>query len=54
MRFVVVLAALALLAGCGDDDETEAPAGTATSAQFAELTVTVDGRHRGERLRRRT
>ena len=42
MRFVVVLAALALLAGCGDDDETEAPAGTATPAQFAELTVTVD------------
>ena len=40
MRFVVVLAALALLAGCGDDDETEAPA--STPAQLAELTVTVD------------
>jgi len=40
MRFVVVLAALALLAGCGEDEETEAPA--STPAQLAELTVTVD------------
>ena len=40
MKIVVVLAALALLAGCGEDDETESPAGT--PAQLAELTVTVD------------
>ncbi|HET8758077.1 MAG TPA: hypothetical protein VFM58_18800 [Solirubrobacteraceae bacterium] len=39
MRFVVVLAALALLAGCGDDDETEAPA---QQAPFADLAVTVN------------
>jgi len=40
MRFLVVLVGLALLAGCGDDDETEAPA--STPAQFADLTVTVE------------
>jgi hypothetical protein len=38
MRFVVVLAALALLAGCGDDDETEAPA---SRPALADLTVVV-------------
>ena len=40
MKFVVLLAALALVAGCGEDDETEAPA--STPAQFADLTVTVE------------
>jgi hypothetical protein len=36
MRIVVVLAALALLAGCGDDDEQ------AAAPALADLTVTVD------------
>ena len=40
MRFVVVLAALVFVAGCGEDDETEAPAGT--PAEMAQLTVIVD------------
>jgi hypothetical protein len=35
MRFVVVLAALALLAGCGEDAQPMAP-------RLADLTVTVD------------
>src|SRR5215212_1836248 len=37
MRIVIVVAALALLVGCGEDDE---PA--AAPARLAELTVTVD------------
>jgi hypothetical protein len=40
MRLVLALVAVALLAGCGDDDEAEAPA--STPAQFADLTVTVE------------
>jgi hypothetical protein len=40
MRFAVVLVGLALVAGCGEDDEAEAPA--SSSPQLAELTVTVD------------
>jgi hypothetical protein len=39
MKLVVVLAALALLAGCGEDDQ-EQPA--QAPAQLADLTVTVD------------
>jgi ABC-type glycerol-3-phosphate transport system substrate-binding protein len=39
MRIVVVLAALAVLAGCGEDD-TEQPA--QAPSQFADLTVTVN------------
>jgi hypothetical protein len=41
MRFVVVLVALALVAGCGEDEETEAPASSQTP--FADLTVSVSG-----------
>jgi hypothetical protein len=40
MRIVVVAAALALLAGCGEDEEQ--PAAAPTPAGLAELTVTVD------------
>jgi hypothetical protein len=36
MRIVIVVAALALLAGCGRDEQAAAP------ARLAELTVTVD------------
>jgi hypothetical protein len=39
MRFVVIVAALALLVGCGEEDDTETPA--SAPAQLAELTVTV-------------
>jgi len=39
MRFVVVLAALVLVAGCGEDDDSEAPA---SAPRLADLTVTVD------------
>jgi hypothetical protein len=39
MRIVVLLAALALVAGCGEDDETEAPASTPA---LADLTVVVN------------
>jgi hypothetical protein len=41
MKVVLVLVGLALLAGCGDDDETEAPA--STPAQFADLKIVVNG-----------
>jgi hypothetical protein len=40
MKIVLILVALVLVAGCGEDDETEAPA--STPAQFADLTVTVE------------
>jgi hypothetical protein len=40
MKVVLVLVGLALLAGCGDDDETEAPA--STPAQFADLKLVVN------------
>jgi hypothetical protein len=40
MRFVLVLVALVLVAGCGEDDETEAPASSQTP--FADLTVSVE------------
>jgi hypothetical protein len=41
MRFAVLLVALVMVAGCGDDDETEAPA--STPAPFADLKVVVTG-----------
>ncbi|HEX5621499.1 MAG TPA: hypothetical protein VFX51_23950 [Solirubrobacteraceae bacterium] len=47
MKIVVVLAAFALFAGCGDDDEVEAPA--STPAEMAQLTVTVDTGHSKKR-----
>jgi hypothetical protein len=37
MKFVVLLAAVALVAGCGEDDETPA----SSQAPYADLTVTV-------------
>jgi hypothetical protein len=40
MKIVVVIAALALLAGCGEDEEQ--PAAAPTPAGLAELTVTVE------------
>jgi hypothetical protein len=39
MRIVVILAALALLAGCGEEDDTEQPA--SAPPKLAELTITV-------------
>ena len=41
MRLVVALIGLALVAGCGDDDE-QAAAPTSSGGSLAELTVTVD------------
>jgi hypothetical protein len=41
MRLVVALIGLALVAGCGDDDE-QAAAPTPSGGSLAELTVTVD------------
>ena len=41
MRFALVLVVLALVAGCGEDDETEAPA---SQPALADLTVVVDGK----------
>jgi hypothetical protein len=44
MRIVVVLAMLALLAGCGGDDEQ-----SASTASVADLTVTVDPDGKGSK-----
>jgi hypothetical protein len=41
MKIVVLVAALVLVAGCGEDD-TEQPATGGTAPGLAELTVTVD------------